>query len=215
MDDKQLSKNDNQGNGRAPRKSNRHFKNRHRKNSDQNKPNSSAPKYSSVKNINEQNFKKKVANDQISENYKKQDFNCKCGECSDNFKMSLFLIGILESLNLKLNIKPEVIKGYVCEQAASKRAITKKSYHVLGKAVDFKLPAERLIEAFRYLEGIAEITGLGLDLENQFIHIDTREKEPQRWLYQKGEQIPLSDQLRVKYNLGEAVKIDPKDYVTA
>jgi len=164
---------------------------------------------------NNQNNKPRFSSNQITESYTKEDLSCKCGECNNRFKMSLFLIGVLESLKLKLDDKPEVIKGYICEEAASKMAITKKSYHVLGKAIDFKVPKEKMAEAFRYLESVPEVTGLGIDPENGFIHIDTRDKEPQKWVYQKGEQKDLVPELRSKYQLGEETEVERKGYITA
>jgi uncharacterized protein YcbK (DUF882 family) len=201
-------------------KNKRNFRNRNKKRTDNSenpdkKNNNQSRDRRRHKNNNDQKNKPRFSSSQITENYTKEDFSCKCGECNNRFKMSLFLIGVLESLKLKIDNKPEIIKGYICEEAASKMAITKKSYHVLGKAIDFKVPKEKLAEAFRYLEAVPEVTGLGLDPENGFIHIDTRDKEPQKWIYQKGEQKELVAELREKYALGDDVQSERKDFITA
>jgi len=186
------------------------------KNKRNRKPNENNPGQKQTAHKNYQNrHKSRISQDKITESYNKSEFSCKCGECNNRFRMSLFLIGVLESLKLKFDDKPEVIKGYICEEAASKQAITKKNYHVMGKAIDFKLPQEKLTKAFRYLESVPEVTGLGLDPDHGFIHIDTRDKEPQKWIYQKGEQLELSPELRQKYDLGEDVSAERKDFITA
>ena len=152
---------------------------------------------------------------QISENFFKKDFACNCGECNSKFKMSVGIIGILESVMLKLGSKPEITKGFICENFASQQAITKKSYHVIGKAADFKVPADKLAFIFNYLEGVGEVRGLGIDYDNQSIHIDTREKEPQKWATIRGEQEELTSALRQRYSLGDEIVAERKDFITA
>jgi uncharacterized protein YcbK (DUF882 family) len=162
-----------------------------------------------------QQKKPSVLSEQISENFMRRDFSCRCPECNQSFKMSMAMIGVLESIIGRFGIKVDVVKGFICEAAASKLEIIKKSYHAMGKAVDIRVPHEKIVEVFRYLETLPEVRGLGIDLENNVIHIDSREKEPQKWLYLKGERTDLTAELRSRYELGDDIAAERKDFITA
>jgi len=152
---------------------------------------------------------------QISENFVKDDFVCKCGECNQSFKMSLALVGVLEAVALRFETKPEITKGFICEKAKEKLEVIKKSYHAMGKAVDFKVPKEKIVEIFKYLETLPEIRGLGIDYEKSIIHIDTREKDPVKWAKINGEREDLTKAIRDKYGFGDEIALERKDFLTA
>ncbi len=153
--------------------------------------------------------------EQISENFRLSDFSCRCPECNQSFKMSMSLIGVLEAIVGRFGIRVDVVKGFICEAAANKLEIIKKSYHAMGKAVDIRVPKDKLVEVFRYLESLPEVRGLGIDLENSTIHIDSREKEPQKWLNLKGERAEITAELRSRYELGDDIQAERKDFITA
>jgi hypothetical protein len=142
----------------------------------------------------------------LSEHFNKEDFSCRCNTCRNEYRMSLTLVGILEDLTIKLAVPLKIIRGFVCENAEISEQGPKKNYHSSGKAVDFSLPPGKLIEAFRYLETFPEITGLGVDLENNYIHVDLREKDPTKWSFRRGDQQPLTPELRSQQGLGENVE---------
>lgn len=142
----------------------------------------------------------------LSEHFSKEDFVCRCGQCPKDFRMSLTLIGILEDVRIKFQERIDIVSGFLCESAEAREPGPKKNYHGSGKAIDFTLNnKERLVEVFRYLEAFPELTGLGLDQNNKYIHIDLREKEPTKWVYVKGEEIVVTDSNREQYGLGEPV----------
>jgi len=141
----------------------------------------------------------------LSENFNKDQFACKCGQCRNEMRISLTLIGILEDLAAFKKIPLTVTKGYVCGSTQDQADIVKKNYHALGKAVDISVTPEKLIETFRYLETFPEITGLGINIKENFIHIDLRDKEPIKWVYLNNEYAELTPELRNKYGLGDDV----------
>lgn len=146
----------------------------------------------------------------LSEHFSKEDFVCRCGQCPKDFRMSLTLIGILEDIRIKFQERIEVLTGFMCDNAEPKEAGPKKNYHGSGKAIDFTLVnKEKLVEVFRHLETFPELTGLGFDQQNNYIHIDLREKEPTKWVYVRGEEILLTDSNRAQYGLGEPVAASP------
>lgn len=142
----------------------------------------------------------------LSENFNKEQFACNCGQCNKEFRISLTLIGILEDLAAVKKIPLTIKKGYVCGSTQDQADIVKKNYHALGKAVDISTAPDKLIETFRYLETFPEITGLGINLKENFIHIDLRDKEPIKWIYLNNEYTELSTEIRSKYGLGDDVQ---------
>jgi hypothetical protein len=143
----------------------------------------------------------------LSEHFEEKAFACRCGHCRDRLKISLTLIGILENVWLKFNQPLLVRRGFVCEEAEDHDETgPKRNYHGTGKAVDFTAQDAKLLpEIFRYLESFPEISGLGYDPDRGYIHIDLREKDPVKWLYQHREEKELTPELRGKHGLGEAV----------
>jgi len=183
-----------------------------------NKPQNNRYKRTKNRSGNSNRNKRKsppVNRNKISETFMKSDFSCKCGECKESFRMSLALVGVLESVALKFELKPNITKGFLCENAASKLESIKKNYHAMGKAVDFQVPKEKLVEVFKYLETLPEIRGLGIDYEKDNIHIDTREKEPVKWAKINGEREDLTKEIRDRYGFGDEIVLERKDFLTA
>jgi hypothetical protein len=142
----------------------------------------------------------------LSEHFSKEDFACRCGQCPKDMRMSLTLIGILEDVRTKFQERLDIVTGFLCDSAEPQESGPKKNYHASGKAIDFTLTnKERLIDVFRYLESFPELSGLGLDPQNKYIHIDLREKEPVKWVYAKGEEIVVTDGNRAELGLGDPV----------
>jgi hypothetical protein len=145
----------------------------------------------------------------LSEHFDRDIFACKCGGCRGELKISLTLVGILEDVWSKFNQPVLVKRAYVCDQIEIEEPGPKRNYHGSGKALDITLPDVGLLpEVFRYLETFPEISGLGYDPDNSYIHLDLREKEPVKWLYQRREEKPLTAELRARYSLGSEVSAD-------
>jgi len=142
----------------------------------------------------------------LSEHYKSEFFACNCGRCKNEVKISLTLVGVLESLGAHLKSRVMIKKGYICSDEAEKIVLSKKDYHSLGKAADVSVQKEKIAQAFRYLEEQPEVTGLGLNIKNDLIHIDLRDKDPKTFIIDGSEEIDLTKNMREKYGLGEEVK---------
>ncbi|MDR1453931.1 MAG: hypothetical protein LBJ25_08180 [Candidatus Margulisbacteria bacterium] len=144
----------------------------------------------------------------LSEHFDSNMFVCRCGQCRQEVKVSLTLVGVLEDVWAKFNQPLTVKRAYVCDNVELEEPGPKRNYHGIGKAVDISAAAEFLPEIFRYLETFPEITGLGYDPDRQYIHLDLREKEPAKWLYQHGAEKELTPELRAQHGLGAGVTAD-------
>ncbi|GBR75843.1 putative peptidase M15 [Candidatus Termititenax persephonae] len=145
----------------------------------------------------------------LSEHFDNAMFACKCGKCRQELKVSLTLVGILEDVVAKFNQPLIIRRGFVCDQIELEEPGPKRNYHGIGKAVDFApQDAQLLPEIFRYLETFPEISGLGYDPDSGYIHVDLREKEPVKWIYQRNLEKELTAELRAHYGLGADVAAD-------
>ncbi len=140
-------------------------------------------------------------NRKISDHYHRADFACRCGKCYDEFKISLGIVGILESIYEKYKGNIEIISAYRCKQMIDKQDSYKKSYHAMGKAVDIKLKQGNSAELFRIMETYSEIHGIGYYPEGDYIHIDIREKDRAVWIYEDQQYKDLTPAKREKYGL--------------
>jgi hypothetical protein len=144
------------------------------------------------------NAKKK--NIKISDHFAMKDFVCKCGDCQENIRISLGLIGGLELLRSKLKARIEIIKGYVCSECAEKEGKVKRNYHNLGIAADIKSNSAGLKDLFLQAEEIPEFKGIGINLSQKYIHVDSRKDEERTmWVVDAGENIPLTADNRDQY----------------
>lgn len=140
-------------------------------------------------------------NYKISENFSRADFACNCGFCGGEFKMSLALIGILEHLKAKFQKDINIHRAYICEAQAKELFGSNKDYHHLGKAVDISIPNVETKEIFKEVEGLEEVTGLGLVATKGIIHIDMRDKERNVFVVENGSKNDLTPEKRKRYGL--------------
>lgn len=138
---------------------------------------------------------------EISDHFSRDHFSCKCGDCNKQFKISLTLIGVLEHLKAKYGKKVEVLQGYLCEQRSNQLYGSAKDYHHRGKAVDIRIEGVELAELFREVESLQEVTGIGLVPQENYLHIDIRDKERLIWVRERNDKVDLTAQLRKKYQL--------------
>lgn len=137
----------------------------------------------------------------ISEHFSKRDFVCKCGVCNQAIKLSLGLIGGLELLRSQSRSRIQILKGYQCPDSSEKMGKVKRNFHVTGVAADIVLERKTLEETFLCAEQIPEFMGIGLNLANNYVHVDTR-KDKNRVLWvvtTSGEQIPLTPENRGQF----------------
>ncbi|MDR1113670.1 MAG: hypothetical protein LBL50_01095 [Candidatus Margulisbacteria bacterium] len=145
----------------------------------------------------------------LSEHFDSNMFVCRCDKCQQEVKISLTLVGILEDVWAKFKQPLTIKRAYVCDNVELEEPGPKRNYHGIGKALDISAAEEKFLpEIFRYLETFPEITGLGYDPERKYIHLDLREKEPGKWLYQRNVEKELTPELRAQYGLGDDVAAD-------
>lgn len=132
----------------------------------------------------------------ISTNFTRDELcKCKCG-CNTYIKPNIKLVNILEKLRKKVG-KPLIINSsYRCPNHPLEKHKRKTGQHTLGNAVDIKIPKGISKKVFlEIILTIKEITGIGLPIDQNYIHIDIR-NIPARWAYKNNKQIPYEEGLK-------------------
>lgn len=148
-----------------------------------------------------QRQKKIKKTNRLSEHFSKKDFICREGDCENSLKVSLGLIGGLELLRSRARARVNVVRGYLCPEAAEKYNKLRRNLHTSGIAADITIENKTLEEVFLLAETVPEFKGIGLNLSEKHVHVDTR-KEAERvmWVIDKHEQyIELTDKNRHLY----------------
>lgn len=136
----------------------------------------------------------------ISDHFSQKDFVCHCGECNQKVRVSLGLVGILEYLRSQVRKRINIVKGYQCQKSHDKTGSFYKNYHISGIAADIQVEDLTPQEVFLEAEKIPELKGIGLNLDLNLIHIDTRkDAERSEWVVQRGKRIPLDSTNRVQF----------------
>ena len=166
----------------------------------QNKSNRSNKKSSNRRRNDRHNNQKKKEikwTDKLSEHYSKKDFNCKE---SGNFKISLGLVGALELLRAKAKQHVIIIKGFESLEVAEKRGDFKRNFHTQGLAADIKVDGMDEKELFKLAEDIEEFKGIGLNVNEHYVHVDTRKADERLlWIEKGDEKIDIDDSNRSTY----------------
>ena len=109
-------------------------------------------------------------------------------------------MGVLEFLRAQVRKRINIVKGYQCQQSHDKTGSYFKNYHIAGIAADIQIDEMTPQEAFLEAEKIPELNGIGLNLDLNLIHIDTRKgAERAEWVVQKGKRIPLDGANRAQF----------------
>jgi uncharacterized protein YcbK (DUF882 family) len=101
----------------------------------------------------------------------------------------------LELLRHKAGLPIVISSGYRCKQHPLE--INKKNIgqHQLGKAVDIKIPKGLTKKQLLIIIlTISQIKGIGLPVDSDYIHIDTRDKIT-KWGYYNNKQITYNEAL--------------------
>lgn len=138
----------------------------------------------------------------LSENFNHKDFACRCSECKGEYRIHLGLVGILEAIASHFSKRPKILSAYWCDAFHEKKKKERRSYHAMGKAVHVSIEGVSLPLLFKFAETISETRGLGFYPEEGFIHLDTRSKDPAKWVKEGGSYLPLTSDKRAKYGLG-------------
>lgn len=130
------------------------------------------------------------ASDRLSFSFKKEDFTCKI---TKKTRISLGLIGGLELLKTACQSPIKVIKGYEDPDAIGKGNF-RKNYHCMGLAADIQVKSLSLKDLFLKAKTIEEFKGIGINIDHQYIHVDSRKEEKRLMWVEKGDQIiPISE----------------------
>ena len=140
----------------------------------------------------------------LSEHFNHQDFFCRCEACkaTNEYKIHLGLVGVLEALAVKLNKPIKIKMAYRCEAENEKLGGGRKSFHLRGKAVHIYVDGMKPQELFKQLREIEDVKGLGLNLDDSTVHVDLRpETEREEWVKEKGKYIPITADKKHIYGL--------------
>lgn len=135
--------------------------------------------------------------DRVSEHFKKSDFIPSDLDKKEKVRISMGLVGGLELLRKRAGKRITILKGFITQEMAEKEGNWKRNYHPLGLAAEITIKDMSPETAFLLAEEIEEFKGIGLDLDKQCIHVDTR-KETDRvsWVIKDGKEISLDDDQR-------------------
>lgn len=142
------------------------------------------------------NVKKLKKRHKISDHFSRNDFKCKVNPNDDSFKISAGLIGALELLRSHSKNRINIQKGYECLEVAEKTGKVKRNYHVQGLAANITIDNLSLSDTFLLAEKIDEFTGIGINFDENFIHLRTykRSNERELWTIKKGVETPITNE---------------------
>ena len=109
-------------------------------------------------------------------------------------------MGALEYLRSLVGKRIEILKGYESQEVAEQARSYKRNVHVKGVAADIRISQTALEDMFYMAEQVEEFKGLGVNFDENYIHVDTR-KEPDRvaWVIKGKMRIPLTEDNRSEY----------------
>lgn len=140
-------------------------------------------------------------NNQLTRNFKRIEFACKCGCGSDRIELALVeqvqLFRDLLWISTGEEIPLIVTSGLRCEAHNEAVGGVKHSYHRAGMAADIVIgdncpsvspvwAGGRILQTARKL-GLLRIGAIGIYPDRKFIHVDIREGTFTSWLNIKGE----------------------------
>lgn len=139
--------------------------------------------------------KKKRWTLKLSDHFSKRDFVCRCGNCKQLVKVSLGLVGGLEWLREKMGHRIAILKGYMCADSVDQNRSLRRNFYHMGVAAQIKLESGgHFYELIKTALSIPEFKGIGIHLDTQVLHLDTR-KSPERlvWLEKNDEVTPITE----------------------
>ena len=139
----------------------------------------------------------------LSEHFNHRDFICRCKYCGGReFKIHLGLVGVLEQLGGHFRKNVNVVEGFRCEEENDRQEKHKKSFHMIGKAVHVVMRDITPKQIIEYLQTIEEVRGIGFNVEDKTVHIDTRREERKEWIREgKDRYTPMSTEKKKQHGL--------------
>ncbi|NBV42833.1 hypothetical protein EBR96_08730 [bacterium] len=159
--------------------------------------------------------KQRKPNNKISTHFAKRDFVCKCGHCESAIKISLGLVGGLELLRTLAQNRINIIRAYMCADAVEKQRSVKRNFYSMGIAADITIDNLDPRTVARMAMAIPEFRGVGLNLDENYVHVDTRKApEPVFWVEHHQASIPITDDNRVEYLGNDPLPELPSDAIS-
>ena len=120
-------------------------------------------------------------NDQLSKNFYRYEFKCKCGKC-DYDQADIELVNVLQDIRNYFAVPIVITSGNRCPEHNVKVKGSEKSMHMKGgQAVDFYATGISPKKMFAYLDHKYR-DKYGLGDGKSFTHLDIR-SYPVRWAY--------------------------------
>lgn len=113
----------------------------------------------------------------LSKNFSRSEFECKCGECGLD-TVDAPLLAALQEIRDAVGVSVIITSAYRCEDHNAAKGGKKGSYHLYGKAVDIAVKGFTPEEVAKLAEKTGKINGIGV--YKTFTHIDTRSYKA-RW----------------------------------
>ena len=113
---------------------------------------------------------------QISQNFTRSEFACKCGCGFDTVDHEL--IQLLEKVRAHFNQPVRINSGCRCATHNTNIGGSKNSQHLYGRAADITVDHNRAADVYAYLE---TLNPAGLGLYSNWVHVDTRSNANARW----------------------------------
>lgn len=113
----------------------------------------------------------------LSENFSRSEFACKCGCGFDTVDYAL--IEILEKVRGHFNQPVTINSGCRCPSHNKNEGGSERSQHLLGRAADI---AVRNTLAFKVAEYLISINAPGIGEYSVFSHVDTRSNRFSHWV---------------------------------
>jgi len=138
----------------------------------------------------------------ISDHFSKKDFAFSDPSGKDRLKISMGLVGGLEMLRSLAQARVTVHRGFITQEIAEKEGNWKRNYHPLGLAADVTAEGMSNEDLFLLAEQVPEFKGIGLSIDNNHVHVDTRKTEERvLWIEESNSILDLDDSLRRQYGL--------------
>ncbi len=137
----------------------------------------------------------------LSEHFNHKDFACKCPECQGEYRIHLGLVGALEQIGGHFRKKVKIDSAFWCDAYHEKLNKSRRSLHTMGKAAHIYMDGTSPQDLFKYAETLPELRGVGFYPKEKWIHIDTRQGDPVRFVKEGNDYLPLTSDKRTKYGL--------------
>lgn len=136
----------------------------------------------------------------LSDHFNYKNFACKCGQCEEEYRVSLTLVGILEAIGSQFNKPVKIVEGFRCAEHPKIETAKTDSHHQ-GKACDFYILDIPLNEVFNLVQKIPEICEIGFYPEEKYVHIAVGQAERKTWITLAGKKETINPEHKEKYDL--------------